>query len=481
VNVRPSVHGDVLHSRPAVVNYGSGTGVVVFYGANDGLLRAVNGNQEGAEAGQELWGFIPEEHLRHIKRLRDNSPAIRLSTTMMPTTPGPGDPVPRDYFMDGPIGVYQKVKADGTSEKVLLFTAMRRGGRLLYALDVSNPKQPKFQWKHNAATLPVLGQTWSEPRVARLRGHANPVLIMGAGYDAAAEDVSPPGTTRMGNAVLVLDAFTGGLLKQFATERSVAADVSLVDADYDGVVDRAYAVDLGGNLYRIDFETDGSHAVANWGIYKLAALAGDATRKFFYAPDVVLTRNFAAVLLASGDREKPLARTSNDRFFTIYDRQLTKGTPESFTPIRPETLAAVGSGENMDNGCFIQLDTEGEKAVNAPVTAAGITYFSTNKPKPVSTDTCSSNLGEAKVYSAPLFCKAATSQILTGGGLPPSPVVGVVTVTYTSQETGEKVSKDVPFIIGAPNPKNSGIEGSKVKPLITPTRKRKYWYLENAR
>src|SRR5690606_25805629 len=138
---------------------------------------------------------------------------------------------------DGPIGVYQKVKADGSSDKVLLYTAMRRGGRLLYALDVSNPKQPKFLWKHNADTLPVLGQTWSEPRVARVHGHANPVLIMGAGYDNVAEDVSPPGTTRMGNAVLVLDAINGRLLKQFPTERSVPADVSLVDADYDGVVD----------------------------------------------------------------------------------------------------------------------------------------------------------------------------------------------------------------------------------------------------
>jgi len=38
--IRPSVHGDILHSRPAVVNYGGATGVVVFYGSNDGLLRA---------------------------------------------------------------------------------------------------------------------------------------------------------------------------------------------------------------------------------------------------------------------------------------------------------------------------------------------------------------------------------------------------------------------------------------------------------
>ena len=42
----------------------------------------------------------------------------------------------------------------------------------------------------------------------------------------------------------------------FATEAawSGATDVAVVDTDYDGYVDRAYAADTGGNVYRIDFE-----------------------------------------------------------------------------------------------------------------------------------------------------------------------------------------------------------------------------------
>ena len=486
VNIRPSVHGDVLHSRPAVVNYGGDTGVVVFYGANDGLLRAVNGNQSGTGAGQELWGFIPEEHLKNIKRLRGNAPLIRLSTTIMPGTPSTSDPAPRDYFADGPIGVYQKMNR-GVAEKVVLFAAMRRGGRFLYALDVTNPAQPVFLWKKSNTDIPVLGQTWSEPKVARLRGYTNPVLIMGAGYDAGAEDLTPPGTTTMGNAVLVLDATDGSVVKKFDTDRSVPADISLVDADYDGLVDRAYAVDVGGNLYRIDFETPTSQGAADWSMYKVAALSTGATtiRKFFYPPDVVLARTFAAVLLATGDREKPLATTSDDRFFTLYDTNTAKGRPDPLpTPIVPSQLGLVGGAASMENGCYIPFSSNGEKAVNAPVTAAGITYFSTNRPTPAQPGVCVNNLGEAKSYSAPLFCKAATFQQIKGGGLPPSPVVGVVSVTYTvtaadgSQQT---VEKQVPFIIGGPNSKNSGIEGTKVKPTVTPTRKRKYWYLENAR
>lgn len=481
ITVRPSVHGDVLHSRPAVVNYGGSTGVVVFYGANDGLLRAVNGNQSGAGAGQELWGFVAEEHLSRLKRLRDNAPDIRLSTTLMPPAGTPGSPLPRDYFMDGPLGVYQKVNAAGTSERVVLFAAMRRGGRALYAIDVTTPAQPKFLWKHTAGSLPILGQTWSEPRVARVRGRSTPVIIMGAGYDNLAEDVSPPGTTTMGNAVLVLDALDGTEVKRFPTAGSVAADVSLVDADQDGYVDRAYAVDTRGGLYRLDFETATETAVASWGSYKLASLAGAGIRKFFFAPDVVLTRGYAALLLASGDREKPLATASTDAFFTVYDTRVGKGSATDFTPVLATDLGRVDSDEDKTPGCYIPLSTAGEKAVNAPITAAGITYFSTNMPQPPTPGTCSANLGIAKVYSAPLFCKVPRSDRLTGGGLPPSPVAGVVTVTYTSQQTGQTTSKEVPFIIGAPNPKSSGIEGSKVKPTVVPTRKRRYWYLENAR
>ena len=42
---RASVHGDVVHSRPVAINHGTDASpqVVVYYGGNDGILRAVNG------------------------------------------------------------------------------------------------------------------------------------------------------------------------------------------------------------------------------------------------------------------------------------------------------------------------------------------------------------------------------------------------------------------------------------------------------
>lgn len=494
ITVRPSIQGDVLHSRPAVVNYGGSTGVVVFYGSNDGMLRAINGNATGTSAGNELWAFIPGEQLPRLKRLRDNTPEVRLSTTVMPTQTGVTPPTPRDYFVDGPIGVYQKLNGSGGNDRVILFVGMRRGGRLLYALDVTDPAKPLYLWKRTGAAgdLPALGQTWSEPKVALVkgRGPGNPVIIMGAGYDNLAEDLPTPGATTMGKAVLVLDALDGSLLRSFETDRSVPADVALVDADYDGYVDRAYAADVGGNLYRLDFEQPTASGLRTdpdgWTMYKFAALGGTTSpvRKFFYPPDAVLSRGFTAVLAGSGDREKPLSLTSNDRFFTVYDNRTAKGAPSPLpTVIGPSDLGNVDDGGAKASGCYIAMDgANGEKVINAPTTVGGITYFASNKPPQPQANSCSANLGTATAYAAPLFCQAGyTKGRIRGGGLPPSVVAGTAIVTYKDPVTGEDKERAVNFRIGGPNAKESALEVSPIPGNASTSRRRRYWFLENAR
>jgi type IV pilus assembly protein PilY1 len=476
--VRPSVHGDVLHSRPAVVNYGGTTGVVVFYGSNDGMLHAINGNQAGSGAGQELWSFIPEEMFGKLNRLRTNTP-----TVLMPSTPSGLGATPRDYFVDGPIGVYQKLRTDGSVERVVIFVAMRRGGRLLYAFDVTTPSSPTLLWKKSNSQLTMLGQTWSEPRLAHIKGNTGPILVFGGGYDATAEDALPAATTSsMGKAIYILDALSGNTLKQFDVDRSVPADVALVDSDFDGYIDRAYAVDMSGSVYRIDFEAGSASGSPNgpsdWTMYKLADLSGGTTsgRKFFFGPDVIVTRAFTALMFGSGDREKPLLASTHDHFFQILDSRITKGAPGSSTPILFGDLAAAGTSSSTTvPGCYVALAT-GEKVVNAATSIGGTTYFGTNRPSSaVASQSCSANLGVAKAYAMPLFCVSPSGTTLTGGGLPPTPVSGIVTVG-----SGD-LARKVVFIIGAPNPKNSAIEGSRVTPTIDVPRNRIYWYQEGNR
>ena len=196
--------------------------------------------------------------------------------------------------------------------------AARRGGNFIYAIDVSDPDAPRFKFKLSPSTpgLSGLGQTWSMPKVTKVRdgtASGKVVLIFGGGYDTA-EDSGTAGTT--GRGVYVVDALTGTVLKQFLTaadgastiSTSIPSDVTIVNVDRDakGFADRAYVGDMAGNVWRMDLDDPSSttNAAAGWKLHKLASLGA---RKFFYPPDVVLGATFHAVLIGSGDREKPLA------------------------------------------------------------------------------------------------------------------------------------------------------------------------------
>ena len=133
-DTRPNIHGDVVHSRPLPVNYATTANptrpIVAYYGGNDGPLRAVRTSD-----GKELWSFIAPEHHSRLKRLVENEPVIAYPNVPSTTTPTPQK---KDFFFDGTAGLYQN--ADNT--KVWIFPTMRRGGRMIYAFDVTNSWDP---------------------------------------------------------------------------------------------------------------------------------------------------------------------------------------------------------------------------------------------------------------------------------------------------------------------------------------------------
>jgi len=533
VNVRPSVHGDVMHSRPSVINYGGASSkVVVFYGANDGTFRAVNGNKTGnigtVPPGGELWSFIPPEFFPKLSRLNVNLPLLQL-----PTTPSGIVPTPKrkDYFFDGITGVYQAMSG-GTTTTAYVYLSARRGGRILYALDVSDPAVPKFLWKRGCPNLGdnvgcdtgfgELGQTWSQPKVAFVNGWTNPVLVFGAGYDVN-EDSEPPDTPgvghpAMGRGIFVLDAVTGcivwqagpvpatgGLCAGGATSAqtgmtySIPADITLVNRDWDkaGKIDRLYAADAGGNIWRVDLEPTAGKTPAHWQVTKLAELGGTGTtkRKFLYPPDVVPTKEFDLVLAGTGDREHPLYANDSvniiNRFYGLKDTKTGMDASGATTIVdatasnstaAPMTLfdASAGLYDNTLRGYFIVLPNKGEKVVNGPTTIGGFTYFGTNQPPAPGGLVCA-NLGTARGYQVNYLTAARGMTVFDGGGLPPSPTAGVVTVTVAGKNT------DLPFVIGAGDPTKSTCVGpdckssiGAIRPVIplSPTRRRIYWYLD---
>lgn len=600
VTVRPSVHGDVLHSRPTVLNYGgaaiaitatadsAGTrtatataadvakigvtgatanikfsngntcavtvapdittftystsncgdtgaqdvitdtsNVVVYYGDNGGVFHAVNGNQVNppgstlTDPGTELWGFIPSEHFIKLNRLRTNTPQLNLPSTPPGILPAP---TKKNYFVDGPTGVYQLIDAKGATLAAHLYLSMRRGGRMIYAMDVTDPQAPRFLWKvdNTTANMSELGQTWSTPKVARVAGYSNPVLIFGAGYDTNQDVDPPPVPDSMGRGIFVLDAITGALVWKASYDLaassgsstwtstgtttqatcisdklkySIPSDITLMDRNRDGYIDRLYVADLGGQVWRVDLEP-GNTAITppynhvtpdNWKLHRLASLGECGTavcRKFFFPPEVINTTGYDAVILGSGDREHPLynntAATGKQNMVFLLKDTYTGNDATGMTGIslaNGDLFNATSTAyDGSLSGYYINL-ADGEKVVNAPLVTAGYVFFGTNQPTAPSTTSCTASLGTARGYRLSPFTASYQSVIFAGGGLPPSPVSGVVNITTASGET-----KLVPFLIGGGNPECTGADcasalgGQKPPIAVSTSRIRTYWY-----
>lgn len=494
---RPSMHGDVLHSRPVALNYG-GDDVVVYYGANDGFLRAVDGRKTGSTAGQELWSFVAPEHYPMLTRLHDNTPALHLPSTTSTGTEevklSPTDEK-KSYAMDGPIGVFARYTSSNTINEAIIYAAMRRGGSAVYAFDVTSRSEPQLRFKiSNTGAYSRLAQTWSMPRPVIFPASAgsvfvDPIVVMGGGYDPAEDSNSSSG---IGNVVYVINGRTGAKLAELATDYSVPADVAVVDSNRDGIYDRGYAADVRGNLYRINMTNSAGTLLppSAWTIVKIASFGG----KVFGAPDVVATRDFVAVMVGTGDREKPLLSTTSDNFFLVKDTTLTQ--PDRGVVLTRNDLSLTAAVNNttytleavnpdlslIANGCYIQLSTAGEKVVNSPFTISGVTYFGTNRPTAYDAQSCTANLGQARAYRFSLFCGRATSAVLAGGGMPPSPVGGFVTMTAGGSR------ELVPFIIGGGGGASDGssqdggsgaLESRRPPGSVSPVRKRQYYRIHN--
>lgn len=508
-NMRPSVHGDIVHSRPVAINFGTDAApqVVVFYGGNDGVFRAINGNRSAnigsVEPGRELWSFIPPEFYKSLKRLRSNAPQIKFKNITS------SDAQPKPYALDGAVTAYR----DGSN--AWIYTTMRRGGRVLYAfnVNVSDPSDIRLKWKRGcphkgndgdcSSGFSGIGETWSQPQIFKASGYNagnQPLLIMGGGYDICEdEDPNTCGTSSKGRKIYVMDANTGVLLRTFDTDRPVMADVFVAPDLSTGLARYAYATDLGGNIYRI---TIGDAAPAAWSMTKIAALGcavpGSCTnnRKFMFAPDVVLDGGKYVLLLGSGDREKPLvsytgATSVSNYFFMIKDDPadptwLTSETVNcgsaviclaSLLQIPGNSTTTPTSAElATKKGWYLGLRPT-EQVVDLALTIFGVVTFHTHEPQATQAAACSNALGTTRVYN--INYKDASPQGGSGSryaelppvGLPPSSVAGIVIL-----DSGEQVA----FCIGCSSESPLEAKRPTIPITVTPTepKSRVYWYLE---
>jgi len=257
LRARNTVLGDIVHSRPFYV--ADNTNPRIYVGANDGMLHAFDAN-----TGDEVFAYVPSMLFANLSALSVDA-----------------DPFPHRYYVDGSPNV-RKVTIAGT-RRTILVGALGAGGKGAYALDVTDPTAAdeqsaanKILWEitpssiaangtlSSVATYANLGYTQAAPLIVRVNSNGGEwAAVIANGYDSAA-----------GNASLyVISLSTGALIREIVTPApgTAAAPSGLskpaaIDVDGNGTVDRIYAGDVDGNVWRFDLTAT---SASSWSVSKL--------------------------------------------------------------------------------------------------------------------------------------------------------------------------------------------------------------------
>ncbi|MEE9355516.1 MAG: PilC/PilY family type IV pilus protein [Methylococcaceae bacterium] len=357
---------------------------------NDGTLRLLN-----SETGLEEWAFIPQEMLPLQQQLMtniegdhlyglDSTPTYRLYDA---NENGVIEPAGTDVDSNGTID-------DDEKDYVHVYVGMRRGGRNIYALDITpatkltNPNTsdsiaPKLLWRINGGSggdFSNLGQTWSRPLPAKIlytaqgSTDAKDVLIFAGGYHSGQDGGF--GVSAYGNAIYIVDAVTGNRLWWASNAGSnlnltdmqyaIPSDLALMDSDSNGAIDRIYVGDTGGQLWRIDLDSSLANSTGARLAIVSSADSAENQRKFFYPPDVAqvddpifsTTAMYDLVTIVSGNRADPLNTTVQNRIYGFRDYAIfspiaseapNNGNPNItyYTPLKDPTLLAEGETADL--------------------------------------------------------------------------------------------------------------------------------------
>ena len=394
------VLGGVVHSKPEAISYSATldeNGRItdtrddyVLFGSMDGALHLVDaddGKEEVAIIPKSMMIAQPEALVDGSIKAKVGEPYFGIDAPWLVTT---------DYDFDLP-GKRVKVEEVAGRKGMLAYGGLRMGGEAFYGMNITKKSEPKILFtitsaglssstaaKSNSAGFERLGQIWSKPTATKIRmsKDADPinVLVFGGGYDMNYEDDSYVPTSSAparGNAIYMINAQTGeliwstssaaGSIKTDSMINSIVGGVTVLDRDNDGLMDHLYAVDLGGQVFRADFENArlaqfGFTEVANFtnkritrvlNVAPTAAASKKYAYRFYERPVVSFYRNegisgqtvtnngklFALINVISGNRSAPLSalRNTNDyanRVYGIIDSDVTSADlyKDGFTP-----------------------------------------------------------------------------------------------------------------------------------------------------
>jgi type IV pilus assembly protein PilY1 len=445
---RPVPPPTAPYSSSANPGYGAfksayaGRPTVVYFGTNAGMLHAVHGDVSGTNAGRELFAYVPG--------------ALFTGPTSTPNTNGLaalGNPgYEHRNYIDAPIAAADvdmgsTAGGSGTPDwRTILVGGLGKGGRAVYALDVTDPMSmtnettvaSKVLWEF---THTDLGYGYGEPAIVKTRKHGWAV-IFGSGYNNADGK----------GYLFVVNPRNGELLEKIATgEGTTTSDAGLAHVQAylldrtDGTADAVYAGDLLGNLWRFDLSGTGTYPSPT----KLATLTNGSNQAL-----PVTTRPLIVVHPTTGQRwvtvgtgrllhSSDVSSTRAQRFFAVQD-----GTSVRFASAAdlPSTVSFPITTANLKNltdltqqvlldrtsevGWYVDLgvldDGPAWRVIGDSTSFYGTVAFSAMVPK--TEDACAPS-GTNRVYAIDLASGQsrltnASAQIVPFAA---SPLTGVVT------------------------------------------------------
>jgi type IV pilus assembly protein PilY1 len=220
---RNNLMGDVVTSSPAYVKETE----TIYVGANDGMLHAIN-----AVNGSELFTYIPG--------------GINWSDLASLSRPD----YSHRYFVDGPITVSTRAQA---GDRNILVGALGKGGKGVYALDVTNPgsfSASSFKWELRDREG-LVGLVQSKPIIAKLNDGSTAAIIANGINSTHGRAALLIVNLQTGATIKLLDTGIGDAGTDAANSNGLTSAVGW-DADGNGTVDAVYGGDMLGNVWKFN-------------------------------------------------------------------------------------------------------------------------------------------------------------------------------------------------------------------------------------
>jgi type IV pilus assembly protein PilY1 len=296
---------------------------------------------------------------------------------------------------------------------------------------VTNPAVPKYLWriykgkvKSGTAYFNQIGQTWSTPVIGKVAYGTGEkwVAIFGAGYDDEMDLANPDvNNIQTGRGMYLADVLTGDYvwgksrvgvdpIEQTMTY-PIPSDFATIDLDGNGRIDRLYAGDTNGRMWR--FDLTGSNP-DNWTVKKIfqSNPGGSEKRRIFYPPDVTFEKDstgaYEMLFFGTGDREDPKGTKDIDKFYAFKDKNASTVKGESdltdvtgFYSLSADAQTAKLNEIKSSLGWYITMDKKsGEKSLASPVVYSKIAYFTSFSPSTEAiSDPCYVGEGTASIYA----------------------------------------------------------------------------------